>query len=466
MAVVGAGWAGLGAAVHLARHGARVVVIEAASIPGGRARSFRDVATGETLDSGQHLMLGCYHATIELLRLVGTDRLVRPSDDAVPLYTAGARRSAITSVRLPGPLHMLPTMASACHLDLRDRLGLGRVCLRAAMECDHRAGLDRMSALEWLIGPGGQGPESVRLMWEPLVTAMLNEEPGRASAAMLVAVLRQGLLAGHSESRPLLSLAGLGDLVALPATRYVSDRGGDVLLGTRADGLRVEGRSVRAVRTGRGDVEAGVFVLAVPSWRLGPLLAGLDPARSLSAAAGRLDPSPIVTVHLRYRRPILCSPMAGLLGGHFQWVFDRNDIRPGPPAGLWSYSAVASACRRLDSVPGPEIASIAAREIEQRLPGAPASLVESSRVLRSRRATFSPAPGTGALRPQPRTRGLDNLLVAGDWTATGLPATLEGAVGSGRRCADLARELLGGRVRFAAGGEGGARNAECAMTHG
>lgn len=455
--VVGAGWSGLTAAVLLARRGLTVRVLDASTVPGGRARSFTDRTSGETLDSGQHLMLGCYSETLELLRILGTGSLVRTSADPVPLLDGNGSRARFHSARLPGALHMLPSLLYMRHLPVRDRLALGRASASLLL-AGRRDGLDTISAFDWLTGPAGQSARAMRLFWDPLVTAMLNEEPRSASAAMLVVVLGQGLLAGHEPSRPLLPRVGLGDLVARPAVRLIEEKGGEVIRSTRVRGLVARGRTVLAVRTSSGEMEASSYVLAVPSWRLGPILEGTGASRSLLEAARGLRPSPIVTVFLRFRRPIIDAPFAGLLGGRFHWLFDRNSIEPGPPHGQWSYAAVASAARSIVDRTSKEIADMAVEEIIRRVPSAERSLVTGARVVKDRRATFSPSPGTGALRPKAGDTGLGNLVVAGDWTDTGLPATLEGAVVSGRRSADLLARRPGS-VRYRNNWFGSARTA-------
>ena len=433
--VVGAGWAGLAAAVRLALQGLVVRVVESSGIPGGRARSFTDRATGETLDSGQHLILGCYRETLDLVHVLGTNRLLSPSTHEVPLFLEDGGRASIRSVRLPGPLHMLPSLADLGHLSLGDRLRLGRATAAIALAGlgDERR-LDDVSAAQWLEGIAGQSSRAMEMFWDPLVTAMLNVVPREASAEMLVVVLREGLLAGHEPSRPLLPRAGLGDLVARPAVRLIQEQGGEVIARTRVRGLRMRGREAVAVSTSRGDMQARAFVLAVPSWSLGGILDGEEGTGASKAT--RLEPSPIVTAFLRYRRPILDVPVAGLLGGRFHWLFDRNEIEPGPPRGTWSYSVVASAATGLVDRTTGEIAREAVTEVEARIAAARSTLVTGVRVVKSRRATFRPTPGTASLRPGPGASDLGNVVLAGDWTDTGLPATLEGAIISGRRAAD------------------------------
>jgi predicted NAD/FAD-dependent oxidoreductase len=176
-------------------------------------------------------------------------------------------------------------------------------------------------------------------------------------------------------------------------------------------------------------------VIAVPSWKLGAILEGSGEASIVSDAA-TFRPSPIVTVFLRLRRPILNVPLAGLVGGRFHWLFDRSGIEPGPPPGQWSYAAVASAARQIVDLPSRQIVDIALGEIASRIRGADRSLLAGARVVKHRRATFSPAPGSGSVRPCTGEASLGNLALAGDWTDTGLPATLEGAVLSGRRAAE------------------------------
>jgi squalene-associated FAD-dependent desaturase len=455
--VVGGGWAGLSAAVELTSRGARVCVLEAANVPGGRARSFRDRASGETLDSGQHLMLGAYSSTLSLLGRLGTERLVESSTAPVPLYGGGREGARVLSAPLPGPLHLLPSVAGMQHLGLRARLNLARVGV-ALTRSSHDADLDSMSARQWLMERAGQGSEAMRLFWDPVSTAMLNEGSRDASAKMLVAVLRQGILAGHRPSRPLLARVGLADLVGRPAVRHIEERGGEVRLACRVRGFEIRGSIVTAALTRTGPVRARVFVLAVPSWRV-PGLSIPGASRRLLDAGRRLGFSPIVTVHLRYRRPIMDVPMAGLLGGRFHWLFDRGLVDPGPPPGLWSYAVVASAADGFVDQSRQEIVRRAIREIGARVASASPSLVESVRVLRHRRATFRAAVGSASSRPAILDSGLENLLLAGDWTDTGLPGTLEGAVRSGFACVEPCLGLLEGApgVRQSTKGCTGAR---------
>ena len=438
--VIGAGWAGLAAAVRLSQEGCRVTVLESSPVPGGRARSVTNGKSKVPIDWGQHLFLGCYRETKKLLEILGTRSHLKQVDGPVGLYERGGRKGSVGLLSAPLPLRMMGSLLGLSHMEWKARLGLGRVGL-AVLEntLSGREKLERITAREWL-ERCGQKDEAIEKFWRPLVVSALNEQPENASASMLEVVLRLGFFSGGDDSFPELPDIGLGELVALPAVGLIRERGGRVLLKTKATGLRMDKGRARAAILARGDeVEGDVFIAAVPAWGIAPLLDGLKTqhCRRLVKDSAALRASPIVTLFIRTDRKIIDSAYAGILGGSFHWVFDRTGLASHNGGGQHDYALVCSAAHGLMGKTKDELVALAATDLRERFPDRADFRVLLSRIVKDGKATFSPLPCSSYRRPSPDILLYHGILLAGDWTDTGLPATLEGAVASGFACADI-----------------------------
>jgi hydroxysqualene dehydroxylase len=443
--VIGAGFAGLSAAAALAEAGARTLVLEARHALGGRASAFTDPATGEPVDNGQHLMLGCYHQTFAFLERVGAAGRVRlqPSLE-VPFVDLAGRLTTLCCPSLPSPLHLLAGLIEWDALGLADKLSAFRIAapLRRAQRylATGKGWLpasDGETVENWLIR-NGQTKRLRDMLWEPLALAALNQPVQQAAAPSFVRVLAQVLGPEPSDSAVAVPLRPLPDVYAHPAREFISARGGEVRVSSparvRVDGGRVVGAEVK------GELAAAPLVIAAVPWfaladTLGAGDASLQPT---IASAGRMAASPIVTVNLWYDRPVLPAPFVGLPGRTFQWVFDKRQVF-GDSASHVSF--VSSGAADVVAASNDELAACARDELLAALPDAGGARLVRSLVVRERRATFSLAPGEPE-RPGART-GVRGLFLAGDWTDTGLPATIEGAVVSGHRAARLALEGAG-----------------------
>jgi len=441
--VIGAGFAGLSAATRLTRDGARVLVLEARARLGGRATAFADRETGELVDNGQHVLTGGYTETFAFLREIGAIDHVRVQPQLrVTMIDRSGRRTRLDCPDLPAPLHLLAGVLDWEALGWADRLsvlkmaGPMRTARRALRPGSHQLAASPGETVEnWLIR-NGQTARLRELLWEPLALAALNQPANQAAAPAFARVLAEMFGADARAAAIALPTRPLHLMYAEPARRYVEDRGGAVVTSAPAAIVVSTGGDI-AVRA-RGEVFRAAAVIAAVPWHA---LAGAfeDPPLSLEqtlANARLMASSPIATVNLWFDRAVLDEPFLGLPGRQMQWVFDKRALFEADAheaAHLSLVSSGAEATMRLDNR---ALVGIAHGELLDALPAARRARLIRATVIREPNATFSLAPGQPA-RPGTAT-ALPRLFLAGDWIATGLPATIESAVRSGHRAADAA----------------------------
>lgn len=431
--VVGGGLAGLSAAVELAKAGARVTLVEARSHLGGRAFSFRDGVTGDLVDNGQHLLMGCYRRTFRFLELIGSLGLLRFQPALqVNFLEAGREPLSLRCPPWPAPWGLLAGLWRMSGLGLADKARMAWVA-RDLARSDQRW-REKLTVADWLSALG-QTDRARRLFWEPLTLATLDESPTVAGAEYMATVLRLALLSGPEASRLVFSGVGLSELYTEQARAFIEAQGGQVRLRAVAGGLQTGGGRVEGVVLRSGELlRAGAVVCAIPYSALARLLAhGPAELGYLDGPLGMFRPSPIVSVHLWLDREVTGLEFAGLLGTKMQWLFNKRLICRGVGDYL---SLVVSAAGEVLGLPRESLVEMALAELRELLPEARRAKLRHALVVKERAATFSPEVGSAAYRPGPLTP-LENFFLAGDWTATGLPATIEGAVQSGQDCAAL-----------------------------
>jgi squalene-associated FAD-dependent desaturase len=427
--VVGGGLAGIAAAVALADRGWQVTLLESRPRLGGAAYSFD--RSGLTVDTGAHVILRCYTGYRSLLARMGVAELAPPQPRLwITVLRPDAPAARLTRGRIgPAPVHLLPALAGYRELSVAERISAARAALAVRrLEPDDPA-LDRIGFGDWL-ARHGQNDHVTEALWGLLCVAALNIEPARASTALMARVLRTGLLESVRAGDIAVPAVPLSELHDGPARRLLGRLGVAVRTGTRVTGLRRVADGY-VISSSAGELAVEAVVLAVPHQRAAQLVP--EPAVPDRARWAGLGSSPIVNVHLHLDRPVTAdslssSGFAAVLDSPLQWVFDRT--RAARTSGQYLVSSVSAADPAIGR-PAADLLAVARHEVSRLFPAARnASLVDGF-VTREPHATFRQQAGSAALRPPAVTRW-PGLVLAGSWTATGLPDTLEGAVRSGQ----------------------------------
>ncbi|MGD8566862.1 MAG: hydroxysqualene dehydroxylase HpnE [Gammaproteobacteria bacterium] len=444
--VAGGGWAGLTTAVELVRHDIPVVLLESAKQLGGRARRvlFEDNIKDKTdttasrhsdtdkisIDNGQHLLIGAYDSTLSMLRTIGVaeESVLLRYKLALNMRRREGRNVRITAGWLPAPLHIAWGLLFASGFSLQDRLKALRFC-RAMQKTDFSIATD-MSCLA-LFRQHGQSDNVIKTLWEPLCVAALNTPIATASAVVFLRTLREAFNHGRADSDLLFTRVDLGNLYPDHAMDYIEKHGGNVRLGQRVVDVLVDkkqSRGVRGVKVQDKEIQCDHLVLATPHFVTRKLLAPHGRLTELTEKLSNFENQPITTVYLQYPEHISTnSPMLGLVDTVGQWIFDRRIY--GQP-GLMAI--VISSDGPHTHMDNNELCEIIERELADVFPRWPKA--QYRMVIREKRATFNCVPDCNNYRPGNKTP-LRGLWLAGDYTDTKLPPTLEGAVRSGKRCA-------------------------------
>lgn len=442
--VIGGGVAGFSAATALAEAGARVLVLEARPGLGGRATAFRDPETGERVDNGQHILMGCYVDTLALLARIGaSDRVRWQAGLSLPMIDQRGHESALKLPSVPSPLHLLGGVLAWDALNWRERLSILRVGASLAPVGHPGAALvpegrnltsaqDRLSketVRGWLTRHG-QAPRLCELFWEPLALAALNQSIDQAAASYFVRVLEQMFGPDASSAALVMPAVPLDELYAEPARAWLEQRGHEVRVNAPAK-VEIAGGRVTGVRVRGGHIPAAAVVSTVPWHGLGGLFDAPPAAMAATISdASALASLPIVTVNLWFDRPVMHEPLLGLPGRAFQWVFDRRAIVGGSGSHL---SLISSGAEAIVSMANDALIGTALADVREALPAARPAAFRKGLAVREKRSTFSLAPDAPP-RPQTET-AIHGFLLAGDWIDTGLPATIESAAVSGHRAA-------------------------------
>jgi squalene-associated FAD-dependent desaturase len=447
LVIVGGGLAGLAAAAALAERGVRITLLESRPRLGGRASSFHDPATGELVDNCQHVSMACCTNLADFCERVGTADLFRREPSVVFLGPDG-RISRLRAGVLPAPFHLSGSFLGANYLNWSDKLRVAHGLARLRSARDDRPG---ESFADWLLRHG-QTVRTINLYWATVLVSALNERLDRMDVGHASKVFLDGFLRNRDGYQMEIPLVPLGELYGNRLESWLRSRGVAVRLTTGVRTVEHDeagGVSGVLLRSG-GRIDADFVVLAVPFDRVRGLLPD-DLAARLPGLSGldAFESSPITGVHLWFDRPVCPYDHVVTVGRLIQWVFNHTAIqgRPASDEGGQYLQLVISAAYDLLPLSKEAIRDAILSELAEIWPAARAARLLRSWVVTEHGATFAVRPGIDALRPPQRTP-VPGLYLAGDWTATGWPATMEGAVRSGYRAAEGILEDMGRPANF------------------
>lgn len=431
--IIGGGFAGLSAAVFLDALGFQVRLLEKKSILGGRAYSFLDKKTGCWVDNGQHLLMGAYHETLKFLENIGARRhLTIPAKTEVPLITEEGQFTSFKTSSLPPPLNLLGGFLKLKGLNWSDKWSLIRLGreLKNLKKGAPRFSLDQ-NVDQWLTNMG-QSERARTNFWNPLTLATLNDDPKVAGARMLASVLVKGFLGSRFDSRLIIPNSHLNDLLANPARDYLEIRGQKIETGVFAKKIHVLDNQVQGLELESGElIKADYYMSAVPFASLLRLIPeGFVESEPYFSNLKKLKSAPIVSINLWFDQDVLAFPFVGTGGKKIHWYFNKNKIYDESHAPYHVMGVVSGAYSFIDFSKD-EIIQMALEEFFGLFPKAREAKLIHSLVNKEREATLSPQVGSEAWRPSQKSP-FDNFYVIGDWTNTGLPATIESAVLSAR----------------------------------
>jgi zeta-carotene desaturase len=427
--VVGGGLAGLATAAALGDAGFQVDLFEARAFLGGRASSFRVSPDSDLIDNCQHILLRCCVNLLDFYGRLGVaDRIQFHKE--LYFVEPGGRVSRFRAGWLPAPLHFLGAFLRLRFLEARDKLAIARGLAALGRERKRRGDLERISMLEWL-REKGQTQRAIERFWRPVLVSAVNEELDRMAARHGFQVLWTGFLAGADSYELGVPAVPLGELYA-PGVweQWKSIR---IHLGCAVQRVAIEEGAARGVVVGGETRRADYYVCAAPFERVSAL------APCLEVDLSAFEHSPITGIHLWFDRAVMDLPHATLLDRTIQWVFNKR-------AGKYVL-AVVSAARGLLEMSRGEVIELAVGELAEFFPRVREARLEKAEVIKEVRATFSARPGVEAFRPASET-SVANLFLAGDWTRTGWPATMEGAVRSGYLAAEAITKAAGQPRQF------------------
>ncbi len=438
VAIIGGGLAGISAGSALAAAGYHVEVFERRPYLGGRASSYEHPGTGEVVDNCQHVLLGCCTNLIDFYKRIGVEQQIRWYDE-ITFMLPGGRSSVLKPSFLPAPMHAGPAFLASQVLDFRDKLVIARALLALvpALPAD-----DGQDFLSWLRHHGGT-QQSIDRFWAPVLISALNEDLDRVSVRYAALVFRDSFLKSAEAGRMGLPAVPLSQLYGEAAT-YIEAHGGRVHLRASVDSISTDGDSV-ALCVGGEQVRADYAVLATPFTVLEKLLPDAPALKPLREQTHFFGTAPITGIHLWFDREVTPLEHAVLLERTIQWMFQKSKIlatrRDSAQNGSY-IELVVSASKTLVEKPRGEIIELAVRELAEYFPAVREAKLTKATVIKEVHATFSPVPGSDAYRPS-HISPWPRLFLAGDWTATGWPSTMEGAVRSGYGAAEALTRAAG-----------------------
>jgi squalene-associated FAD-dependent desaturase len=440
IAIAGGGLAGLAAACALADSGAKITLFERRPYLGGRASSYEHPGTGEVIDNCQHVLFGVCTNLIDFYRRIGVEDKIRWYED-MTFLEPGGRSTVMHASPLPAPLHTAPSFLRFPFLSVKDKFVISRAIAALSFTTQHDTG---KSFLEWC-HDHGQTETAIERFWKPILVSALSEDLDLIAVSYAAQVVRESMKspAARHMGVPAIPLTDLYNR----AGDYIRARGGEISFRTSLRTFCAAESSIN-IRTSDKDSSSekeqnfDYLILALPFNALDPVLPQIPAAEPLREKLTHFESCPITGIHLWFDRQITDLDHAVLLDRSIQWMFHKSRLlitrETAGPTGSY-IELVVSASKNLIEKSRAEIVELALREVREFFPAAREATLVKSAVIKEVHATYSPRPGVDAYRP-PQTTDWPRVFLAGDWTATGWPATMEGAVRSGYLAAEA---LLG-----------------------
>ena len=435
--IIGGGLSGLAASVKLVAKGARILLLEKAPRLGGRCYSFVDNKTDDVVDNGQHILLGAYHNLIEYLDIIGTKYLLKKTSLlSLPIYDPNRGRGVFQVSNLPKPLNLTSAMLKFKLLSFKERKKLLKVGSELkGWNNKLESKLSSMAIEDWL-NSLDQSAEVKKLFWYPIAISIMNEKPESASALLFARALRTAFLGKKSDSSILIPIVGQTQLYSDAAAELLDKRKSKILLNTAVDSIEITGDRIISIKLRDGEkVTANYYISSLPPQQLQRILPSKLKTIKPFDTLGRYISAPIISFHLWFDKNFMDVDFIGLANCNLQWLFDRRKfIKSDKRTGF--ISAVISGAHDYVNLTKEKLLSLALHDIYKVYPESRKTKLIHSIIIKEKRATFSATNDVEKIRPSTQTPLL-NFYIAGDWTNTGLPATIESAVISGFKAAEL-----------------------------
>ena len=414
--VIGGGLSGIASAVFLAKNNHNVLLLESSPKLGGRAYSFKDKSTNSIIDNGQHILMGAYKNTFELLRILGTENLPFYQKSLHAAYlTKGGKRFLLRTSHNFYPFNLLQAILNFDLLNFTERIKVVKVIIKLFFIKEKN--LTSKTVLEWL-KENRQSENSIKFFWELLTVSTLNTEIDEASSLMLARVLKEIFLNGNKASTIVLPKSGLSELFCNPVEDYLKKNRNEISLSERVLKLETDMNTITKIKTNKREITDFDYVIsAVPFYSLQKIFMELPFIKEVSK---NIETSPIVTVHLWLSENLFEEKFYGLIDSKIHWVYNNKS----------HISIVISSADEMVKLESKEILRICIGELKNYFPKFSGVEIANYKVLKEKRATFKSTPESDYVRNKVKSP-YKNFLLAGDWTNTKLPATIEGAILSG-----------------------------------
>ncbi len=422
--VIGGGLAGISTAVFLSKNKHNVLLLEASPKLGGRAYSFQDKITKEVIDNGQHIFVGAYKATFELLKIIGSQNLPEYQTKLRATYIDKlGKKYLLEAPHKFYPLNLLHAILNFDLISFAERVGIVKFIAKLFFLNEKKT--EDKTVLEFLKG-NKQSENSIKVFWELLVVSTLNTPIKEASLRIFIKVLKEIFLNGNKASTIILPKYGLSELFSIPANEYLKKNGATVSLSERVVSIETNGGKIIKIKTTKREITDFDYAFsAVPFNSLQKIFPELP---FIKYANKNLATSSIITIYLWSAENILEEKFFGLIGSKIHWVYkNKNHI-----------SVVISSAEKMIELTSEEIYKICKDELKKYFPKFTGTKIQHYKVLKEKRATFKSTPESDIIRRKIKSP-YKNFLLAGDWTNTQLPATIESAILSGKIIAQKVR---------------------------